>query len=83
MDSLFNIQLEGTITAGTKSICNRNGTVEYISKTKFKKLISLGPKTESLFKQIVGVAMGSSFWPTIANAFLWFYKKIWLETFPD
>ena len=38
---------------------------------------------EILYKQIDGVAMGSPLGPTIANAFLCFYEKKWLEQCPD
>ena len=37
---------------------------------------------ELLYKQIDGVAMGSPLGPTLANAFLCFYEKKWLEKCP-
>ena len=48
------------------------------------------PKTESslifdnkLYKQIDGVAVGSSLGPTLTNAFLCHYEKIWLNECPS
>ena len=38
---------------------------------------------ELFYKQIDGVAMGSSLGPTLANAFLCFYEKKWLEHCPE
>ena len=38
---------------------------------------------ETLYKQVNGVAMGSSLGSTLANAFLCFYEKKWLEQCPD
>ena len=36
-----------------------------------------------LYKQIDGVAMGSPFGPSLANAFLCHYEKIWLNEGPS
>ena len=48
VDSLFtNILLEETITISTESIYNENDTVEGLSKSEFKKRLSLATK-ESL-----------------------------------
>ena len=38
---------------------------------------------EILYKQRDGVTMGSPLGPTLANAFLSFYEKKWLEQCPD
>ena len=35
-----------------------------------------------LYKQIDGVAMGSALGPTLANAFLYHYEKLWLNSCP-
>ena len=44
-DSLFtNISLEETITICTKSVYNQKDTVEGLSKSEFKKLLSLSTK---------------------------------------
>ena len=56
-------------------------TVEDISKTKFKELLSLATKDlhfifeGTLYKQIDGVAMGSPLSPTLANAFLAYHEE--------
>ena len=36
----------------------------------------------SLYRKIDGVAMGSPLGPTIANAFLCYYEKEWLDSCP-
>ena len=52
-------------------------------------LLSLASKesyfffNEVLYKQKDGVAMGSPLGPTLANAFLSHYEKIWLERCPQ
>ena len=89
VDSLFtNIPLEETINICTESVYNQNDIVEGLSKSEFKELLSLATKesyfifNEFLYKQIDGVAMGSPLGPTLANAFLCFYKKKWLDNCP-
>ena len=90
MDSLFtNILLEETINICTESIYDQNDSTEGLNKSEFKELLSLATKepyfifNEILYKQIDGVVMRSSSGPTIANAFLCFYEKKWLEQCPD
>ena len=38
---------------------------------------------EILYKQIQGVVMGSPLEPTLANTFLCYFEKKWLEECPD
>ena len=90
VDSLFtNIPLEETINICTELICDQNDSIEGLNKSEFKELLSLATKesyfifNEILYKQIDGVAMGSPLGPTLANAFLCFYEKKWLEQCPD
>ena len=90
VDSLFlNIPLDGTINICTESIFNESDTVVGLNKSEFKELLSLATKesyfifNELLYKQIDGVAMGSPLGPTLANAFLCFYEKKWLEHCPE
>ena len=73
VDSLFtNIPLEEAIEICTNELFKESETVEGLSKTEFKELLSLATKDShfifdgALYKQIDGVAMG----PTLANAFL-------------
>ena len=90
VDSLFtDIPVEETINICTESIYDQNDSIEGLNKSEFKELLSLATKesyfifNEILYKQIDGVAMGSPLGPTLANAFLCFYEKKWLEQCPD
>ena len=87
--SLFtNIPLEETIEICTNKLFKESETVEGLSKTEFKELLSLATKDShfifdgTLYKQIDGVAMGSPLGPTLANAFLVYHEKNWLEHCP-
>ena len=58
-------------------------------KTYFQNLLAMTTK-ESLFmfngsyyKQVDVVAMGSPLGPTLANAFMCHYEKVWLEECPS
>ena len=63
-------------------------TVEGLSKTEFKELLSLATKNShfvfdrTLYKQIDGVAIDSPLGPILANAFLVCHDKNWLEHCP-
>ena len=88
-DSLFtDIPLEETIEICTNELFKESETVEGLSKTEFKELLSLATKDShfifdgTLYKQIDGVAMGSPLGPTLANAFLVYHEKNWLEHCP-
>ena len=90
VDSLFtNIPLEETIEICTNELFKESETVEGLSKTDFKELLSLATKDShfifdgTLYKQIDGVAMGSPLGPTLANAFLVYHEKNWLEHCPE
>ena len=90
VDSLFtNIPLDETINICTESIFNESDTAEGLNKSEFKELPSLATKesyfifNELLYKQTDGVAMGPPLGPTLANAFLCFYEKKWLEQCPE
>ena len=76
VDSLFtNILLEETIEICTNEPFKESETVEGLSKTEFKELLSLATKDShfifdgTLYKQIDGVAMGCPLGPTVANTF--------------
>ena len=82
VDSLFtNIALKETIQVCTNKFFKESEIVEGLSKTEFKELVSLATKEShfifdgTLYKQIDGVAMGSSPGPTLADAFLVYNKK--------
>ena len=58
VDSLFtNIALEETITISTELIYNENDTVEGLSKSELKKLLSLATK-ESLKRVLFSMSHG-------------------------
>ena len=89
VDSLFtNIPLEETIEICTNELFKESETVEGLSKTEFKELLSLATKDShfifegTLYKQIDGMAMGFPLSPILANAFLVYHKKKWLEHCP-
>ena len=82
------IPLEETIEICTNELFKKSETVEGLSKIEFKELLSVATKDSqfifdgTLFKQIDGVTMGSPLGPTLANAFLVYHKKNWLERCP-
>ena len=82
VDSLFtNIPLEETIEICTNELFKESETVEGLSKTEFKELLSLATKDShfifdgALYKQIDGVAMCSPLGPTLANSFSVYHEK--------
>ena len=84
VDSLFtNIPLEETIENCTNELFKESETVEGLSKTEFKELLSLATKDShfifdgTLYKQIDDVAMGSPLGPTLANTFLVLNVVLW------
>ena len=83
-----NIPLEETIEICTNELFKESKTVEGLSKTEFNELLSLATKDlhfivdGTLYKQIDGVAMGFPLGPTLANAFLVYHEKNWLEHCP-
>ena len=89
VDSLFTIiPLDKAINIFTNTVHSKQDVIQGISKEEFRNLLSLATKesylifSEALYKQKVGVAMGSPLGPTLANAFLRFYEKKWLEKCP-
>ena len=89
VDSLFtNIPLEETFEICTNELFKESETIESLSKTEFKELLSLATKyshftfDRTLYKQINSVAMGSPLGPILANAFLVYHEKNWLEHCP-
>ena len=89
VDSLFtNIPFEEIIEICTHKLFTESETAEGLSRTEFKELLSLGTKDShfifdvTLYKQIDSVAMGSPLGPTLANAFLVYHEKNWLELWP-
>ena len=86
VDSLFtNILFEETINICTELIYDENDGTEDLNKFELRELLPLATKelylifNEIFQKQIDGVAMSSPLGPTLANAFLCFYEKEWLD----
>ena len=83
--SLFtNIPLDETVKNCVNDLFSNNF---YSGKLSRKDLFKLATTESSfifdnkLYKQIDGVAMGSPLGPTLANAFVCHYEKIWLNEF--
>ena len=79
--SLTYLQKLETIEICTNELFNESETVEGLSKTEFKELLSVATKDShsifdgTLYQQINDVAMGSPLGPTLANAFLVYHEK--------
>ena len=90
VDSLFtNIPLDETIDIYINQLFENTDTVEGFKKSELKQLLCLATKESYfifnglLYKQIDGVAMGSPLGPSLANAFLPYYEKNWLNNCPQ
>ena len=89
VDSLFtNIPLKETINICVENLFKKQTHIGNLSKESFKELLTLAT-FESFFvfdgkyhKECDGVAMGSPLGPTLANAFLCHYEKLWLQNCP-
>lgn len=89
VDSLFtNIPLNETIDICLNGVFAECEYVEGLDRDSFKQLLTLAV-SESYFifdgqcyQQIDGVAMGSPLGPTLANAFLCYHEKNWLDECP-
>ena len=87
--SLFtNIPLAETIDICVRE-CDRLNLVPYgLTSKEFRSLLELSVKEsififdDQLFLQLDGVAMGSPLGPTLANAFLCYHERKWLEDCP-
>ena len=89
VDALFtSIPLDETIKISVDSLFNDKNLVEGLTKSEFRKLLSLASKN-SLFLfdgiyyfQTDGVAMGSPLGPRLADVFMNYYEQIWLNECP-
>ena len=86
VDSLLtNISFDKTINICTNTVYSEQDVIQGINKEEFRNLLSLATKepysifNEFLYKQKDEVAMGSSLCLIVANAFLCFNEKKWLE----
>jgi hypothetical protein len=89
VDSLFtNVPLEETIEIIIKQIFGRKKKLQGIWRTDFRDMLLLTTKgtvfyfNDAYYRQIDGVAMGSPLGPALANAFLCYYEKKWIEDCP-
>ncbi len=87
--SLFtNIPLNETVDICVDQLFNSDNPPNDISRKDFRRLLQAAVKDNFFifdskwYKQVDGVAMGSPLGPTLANAFLCFHEKRWLEDCP-
>ena len=83
-----NIHLQETIELCVDLLFNDKPNIDGFTKNDFRELLTI-PMSESLvlfnseyYKQIDGVAIGSSLGPTFANIFLIYHEQIWLKNCP-
>ena len=89
VDSLFtNIPLDETIEIVTGKVYAGVDTVQGLSRSDFKRLLSVSTQCAVFFfngcyyRQKDGVAMGSPLGPALANACLCHHEQYWLENCP-
>ena len=84
-----NIPLDETIDICVNQLFENTDTVEGFTKLELKQLLSLAIKESCfifnglLYKQIDGVTMGSPLGPSLANGFLSYHEKNWLNNCPQ
>ena len=90
VDSLFtNIPLDETIDICINQLFENTDTVEGFTKSELKQLLCLATKESYfifnglLYKQTDGVAMESPLGSSLANAFLSYHEKNWLNSCPQ
>ena len=90
IESLFtNIPLQETIDLCVENLFQDRTHVDNLSKDSFRELLtrtmseSLILFDQQFYKQHDGVAMGSPLGPTLANVFLCYHEKIWLQNCPS
>ena len=78
-----------TILTNLNQLFENTDTIKGFTKSELKQLLSLATKESYfifnglLYKQIDGVAMGSPLGPSLANAFLSYHEKNWLNNCPQ
>ena len=87
--SLFtNIPLDETINICSNELFDKKKYVSNLDRTSFEKLLQLSTKEsffifdKTFYKRLDGVVMGFPLGPTLANAFLCYHEKIWLDKCP-
>ena len=87
VDPLFtSILLDETIDICINQLFENTDTVEGFTKSELKQLLCLATKESYfifnglLYKQTDGIEMGSPLGPSLANAFLSYHEKKWLNS---
>ena len=88
VDSFFtNILLDETIDICVNQLFENTDTVEGFTKSELKQLLATKESyfifNDLLYKQIDGIAMYSPLEPSLANAFLSYHEKNWLNNCPQ
>ena len=90
VDALFsNIPLDETINICIDELFKNNSIVKNLNRNQVKELLELATKqsffifNDKFYTQVDGVAMGSPLGPTLANSFLCYHEKKWLEQCPN
>ena len=90
IESLFtNISLQETIDLCVENLFQDRTNVDNLSKDSFPELLTRTMSEsfilfdQQFYKQHDGVAMGSPLGPTLANVFLCYHEKIWLQNCPS
>ena len=79
----------GTRSGTMYGLCKVHDTGEGLTKSEPKQLLCLATKKSYfifnglLYKQTDGVAMGSPLGPSLANVFLSYHEKNWLNSSPQ
>ena len=85
MASLTNIPLDETINICLNESFEKKQSVSNLDQASFQKLLRLAMKElffifdKTFYKQLDGVAMGSTLSPTFANLFLCYHEKRWSD----
>ena len=89
VEPLFtNIPVDETIKNAVDDLFSSNMHQGKLSKSELYYFLKLATSESSfifdkvLYKQVDGVAMGSPLGPSLANAFLCHYEKLWLDSCP-
>ena len=90
LESLFtNIPLQETIDLCVESLFQDRAHVDNLLKDSFHELLTstisevLILFNQEFYKQHDGVAIGSPLGPTLANVFLCYHEKMWLQICPS
>ena len=80
-----NIPLQGTIDLSVENLFQDMTHVDKLSKNSFRELLTRTMSEllilfdQQFYNQHNGVAMGSPLGPTVADVFLCYHEKIWLQ----